>query len=120
MTTEFDLNESLNSESLRSDSSERETEFTGAEELPSSRFKKTVRYDEDEVDEISAIINQRLDKTKLISVPFNNNRTKTYSKTICSGNNSQFLVMTTKGLKLFEMQHWVVYTHNVIEKGTTR
>jgi hypothetical protein len=84
------------------------------------KYKKTVRYDESEVNEISAIINTRLMAKQLLGVALNNNRSKTFSKTICSGKNSQFLVMTKKGLKIFEMHHWVVYAKKVIEKGTTR
>lgn len=121
MSQEFDLNETFVSETgVSEDLMEVIDEHGVSSSEKVQKFKKTVRYDEQEVDEICAIVNSRLSKKSLLPVSSNNNRSKTYSKTICSGKNSQMLVMTKKGLKIFEMQHWVVYAHSVIEKGTTR
>lgn len=124
MTHEFDLDEPIYSETGVSDnfseSVGEETKFEIEGRVKQHKFKKTVRYDQQEVNEISAIINSRLSKKHLLSVPINNHRSTTYSKTICSGKNSQILIMTQKGLKIFEMLHWVVYAQKVIEKGTTR
>jgi hypothetical protein len=101
---EFDLDESMH---ITMNSIDTQFGHKGINELELKdfQFEETVRYDSSEVDEITAMINSKLNSSLLHSTPVSDRNIITFTKLISWSENSRVFLLTKKHFFCFEMLH---------------